>query len=47
VERWFWELTDKALRRNFFPSAHDLVAVIDDYLDKHHADPKPRLDRQR
>ncbi len=30
VERWFRELTDKAIRSGVFPSVDDLVATIDD-----------------
>lgn len=41
VERWFRELTDRAIRRGVFPTVDHLVAAIDDYLDKHNADPKP------
>jgi len=31
VERWFRELTDKALRRGSFNSVPDLIAAIEDY----------------
>ena len=41
VERWFRELTDKALRRGSFNSVPDLIAAIEDYLDAHNDDPKP------
>jgi len=41
VERWFRELTDRAIRRGDFPSVDHLVAAIDDYLDAHNVDPKP------
>jgi transposase len=41
VERWFRELTDKALRRASFGSAPALIAAIEEYLDTHNADPKP------
>jgi hypothetical protein len=41
VERWFRELTDKALRRGVFHSVPDLIAKIEDYLDAHNTDPKP------
>jgi transposase len=41
VERWFRELTDKALRRGSFNSVPDLIAAIEDYLDAHNEDPKP------
>jgi transposase len=41
VERWFRELTDKALRRGVFHSVPDLIAKIEDYLAAHNTDPKP------
>jgi transposase len=41
VERWFRELTDKALRRGVFHSVPDLVAAIEEYLNAHNDDPKP------
>jgi hypothetical protein len=41
VERWFRDLTDKALRRGVFPSAPDLVAAIENYLAVKNADPNP------
>ena len=41
VERWFRELTDKALRRGVFHSVPDLIAKIEDYLDATNADPTP------
>ncbi len=41
VERWFRELTDKALRRGVFHSVPDLIASIGSYLDAHNDDPKP------
>ena len=41
VERWFRELTDKALRRGVFHSVPDLIAKIQDYLDAHNDQPKP------
>ena len=41
VERWFRELTDKALRRGSFNSVPDLIAAIQDYLAAHNDDPKP------
>ena len=41
VERWFRELTDKALRRGVFHSVPDLIASIEDYLSAHNEDPKP------
>ena len=37
VERWFRELTDKALRRGVFHSVPDLIAKIEDYLNAHNA----------
>jgi transposase len=41
VERWFRELTDKAIRRGVFHSVPDLIAAIEDYLRVHNQDPKP------
>ncbi len=41
VERWFRELTEKAIRRGVFYSVPDLVAAIEDYLKAHNDDPKP------
>jgi transposase len=41
VERWFRELTDKAIRRGVFHSVPDLIAAIEDYLKAHNDDPKP------
>ena len=41
VERWFRELTDKAIRRGVFYSVPDLIAAIEDYLKAHNEEPKP------
>jgi transposase len=41
VERWFRELTDKALRRGVFHSVPDLIASIEKYLDVHNESPRP------
>ena len=41
VERWFRELTDKALRRGSFNSVPDLITAIEAYLDAHNDDPNP------
>jgi len=41
VERWFRELTDKALRRGVFHSVPELVASIQEYIDAHNNDPRP------
>jgi transposase len=41
VERWFRELTDKALRRGVFHSVPDLIASIQEYIDSHNTDPRP------
>ena len=37
VERWFRELTDKALRRGVFHSVPDLTAKIEEYMAAHNA----------
>ena len=43
VERWFRELTDKALWRGIFHSVPDLIEAIEDYLDSHNDEPKPLI----
>jgi len=40
IERWFRELTDRRIRRGVFPSLHDLIAAIEDYLNNHNQNPK-------
>jgi transposase len=41
VERFFRELTDKALRRGVFSSVPELITAVEDYLQAHNDDPKP------
>ena len=41
VERWFRELTDKAIRRGSFTSVTELIAAIDAYLNAYNNDPEP------
>mgnify|MGYP001602223147 FL=1 len=41
VERWFRDLTDKAIRRGIFPSVPTLITTIEDYLQVNNRDPKP------
>ena len=41
VERWFRELTDKAIRQGVFHSVDDLVTAIEDYLRANNDNPKP------
>ena len=41
VERWFGELTNKAIRRGSHRSVRELEAAIHAYLAKSNADPKP------
>jgi len=41
VERWFRDLSDKALRRGVFHSVPDLITAIEDYLKASNNDPKP------
>jgi len=41
VERWFRDLTDKALRRGVFHSVPDLITAIEAYLQANNNDPKP------
>ena len=40
VERWFRELTDKALRRGVFHSVPDLITSIEKYMDMHNQSPR-------
>jgi transposase len=41
VERWFRDITDKAIRRGVFASVPDLIAAIEAYLDANNANPEP------
>jgi hypothetical protein len=41
VERWFAELTTKQLRRGAHRSVSQLEAAIREFIEVHHADPKP------
>ena len=41
IERWFGELTQKAVRRAAFLSVPDLVQAIEDFLSAWHKNPKP------
>jgi len=41
IERFFRDLTDKALRRGSFYNVDDLTGAIDEYINAHNADPKP------
>ncbi|MGH3885214.1 MAG: IS630 family transposase [Pseudonocardiaceae bacterium] len=41
VERWFRDLTDKAIRRGVFHSVNDLITTIEDYLKVNNDNPKP------
>ena len=41
VERWFRELTEKAIRRGVFHSVPDLITAIEQFLAAHNKDPKP------
>ncbi len=41
VERWFRELTDKAIRRGVFHCVPDLIAAIHEFLKAHNDDPQP------
>ena len=40
IERWFRNITDKAIRRGAFKSVPSLIAAIQQYLDAHNAAPK-------
>jgi transposase len=41
VERWFRELTEKAIRRGVFHSVPELIDAIETFLAAHNDDPKP------
>src|SRR5487761_1465927 len=41
VERWFREITDKAIRRGVFTSVPDLIGAIETYLKASNDSPKP------
>ena len=41
VERWFRELTDKAIRRGVFHSVPDLTEAIEAFLTAHNNNPQP------
>jgi transposase len=41
VERWFRDLTGKAIRRGVFKSVPDLIAAIEDYLQANNDNPRP------
>jgi transposase len=41
VERWFRNLTEKAIRRGVFGSVPDLIAAIENYLQANNDDPTP------
>ena len=41
VERWFAELTNKAVRRGSFTSVPDLIAAIERFITHYNRDPKP------
>jgi transposase len=41
VERWFREVSDKAIRRGVFHSVPDLIAAIEEYMRVHNDKPKP------
>jgi transposase len=43
VERWFRDLTDKAIRRGVFHSVPDLIAAIEKYMEIHNDEPKPLI----
>ena len=41
IERWFGQITDKAIRRGAFGSVPELIAEINTYIDRHNVEPKP------
>ena len=43
IERFFGDLTDKALRRGRFFNVNDLIGAIQEYINTHHQAPKPLI----
>jgi transposase len=41
IERFFRDLSDKAIKRGSFYNVDDLVGAITEYINAHNADPKP------
>jgi transposase len=41
VERFFRDITDKAIRRGVFHNVPDLITTIENYIETHNSDPKP------
>jgi hypothetical protein len=41
LERWFRDITDKAIRRGVFHSVPDLITAIEAYLNANNASPRP------
>ena len=41
VERWFQEITDKAIRRGSFASVDELIEAIEEFIRVHNDEPKP------
>lgn len=41
VERFFRDLSDKAIKRGSFYNVDDLIGAITEYINAHNADPKP------
>jgi transposase len=41
IERFFRDLSEKALKRGSFYNVDDLIGAIDEYINQHNADPKP------
>ena len=41
VERWFREITDKAIRRGAFASVEQLIDTIDNYIAHNNDHPRP------
>ena len=41
VERFFRDITDKAIRRGIFYNVPDLITAIENSIETHNSDPKP------
>ena len=43
VERFFRDLSQKAIERGVFPSVPELINTIENYVENHNRDPKPLI----
>jgi hypothetical protein len=41
IERWFWEITTKRLRRGTFRNVSELIEAIESFIAPHNTNPRP------